>query len=113
LLQNSKKRRLWLWGDLLAAFQYSKGACKKDGDRLFSRACWDRTGGNGFKLIEGRFRLDVRKIFFTMRVLKPWHRLPREVVDAPFLGAFKVRLDGALGNLIELKMSLLIAGRLD
>ncbi|KFV96401.1 hypothetical protein N327_13642, partial [Fulmarus glacialis] len=55
---------------------------------------------NGFKLKEGRFRLDIRKKFFTMRVVKHWHRLPREVVDAPSLATFKGRLDGALSNLI-------------
>jgi len=49
------------------------------------------------------------KTFFATRVVKHWHRLPREVVDAPFLEIFKVRLD-ALRNLIKLKMSLLIAG---
>ena len=48
-----------------------------------------------------------------MRVVKHWHRLPREVVDAPSLETFQVRLDGALSNLIELKMSLLMAGGLD
>ncbi|KFM09748.1 hypothetical protein AS27_12734, partial [Aptenodytes forsteri] len=53
----------------------------------------------GFKLKQGRFILDIRKKFFTLRVLKHWNRLPREVVDAPSLETFKVRLDGALGNL--------------
>jgi len=45
--------------------------------------------------------------------VKPWHRLPREVVDAPSLETFKARLDRALSNLMELKMSLLAAGGLD
>ncbi|KFW72278.1 hypothetical protein AS28_06150, partial [Pygoscelis adeliae] len=55
---------------------------------------------NGSKLKEGRFRLDIRKKFFTVRVVKHWHRLPREVVDAPSLETFKSRLDGALSDLI-------------
>ncbi|KFV96687.1 hypothetical protein N327_04437, partial [Fulmarus glacialis] len=55
---------------------------------------------NGFKLKESRFRLDIRKKFFTMRVVKHWHRLPKEAVDAPSLETFKVRLEGALSNLI-------------
>ncbi|KFM12089.1 hypothetical protein AS27_12080, partial [Aptenodytes forsteri] len=92
-----ERRRLQ--GDLLAGFQYFKGAYKKDGDKLFSRACCDRTRGNGFKLKGGRFRLDVRKKFFTAWVVKHWPRLPREVVDAPSLETFQVRLDGALSNL--------------
>ncbi|KFP12850.1 hypothetical protein Z169_10442, partial [Egretta garzetta] len=55
---------------------------------------------NGFKLNQGRFRLDIRKKFFTLRMVKPWNRLPREVVEAPSLGTFKARLDGALSNLM-------------
>ncbi|KFQ77896.1 hypothetical protein N335_04673, partial [Phaethon lepturus] len=55
---------------------------------------------NGFKLKESRFRLDIRKKFLAMRVVKHWPRLPGEVVDAPSLETFQVRLDGALSNLI-------------
>ncbi|KFQ81586.1 hypothetical protein N335_01952, partial [Phaethon lepturus] len=54
----------------------------------------------GFKLKEDRFRLDIRRKFFPMGVVKQWPRLPREVVDAPSLATFQVRLDGALSNLI-------------
>jgi len=65
-----------------------------------------------FKLREGRFRLDIKSTFFTRMVVKLWNRFPREVVDVPSLETFKARLDGALSNLIELKMALLTAGGL-
>jgi len=103
-----EKRRLW--GDLIAAFQYLKRAYRKDGEGLFTRGCSDRTRGNGFELKEGRFRLDIRKKFFTMRVVRHWNRLPREAVAAPSLTVFQARLDGALSNLICWKMSLPMAG---
>ena len=93
-----EKRRLW--EDLIAAFQYLKGAYRKDGEGPFIRECSDRMRGNGFKLKEGRFRLHIRKKFFTVRVVRHWNRLPREVVDAPSLEVFKARLDGALSNLV-------------
>jgi len=92
-----------LWGDLIAAFQYLKGAYSKVGDRLISRPCCNRTRGNGFKLGEGRFRLNTRKKFFMMRmmrVVKHQYNLPREVVDAPSVETLKVRLYGALSNLV-------------
>ena len=97
-LLSMEKRRLW--GDLIVTFQYVKGAYEEDGDRLFSRACSDWIRGGGFKLKESRFRLDMRNTFFTMGVVKHWHRLPREVVDASSRETFKVGLNGALSNLM-------------
>ena len=88
-----------LWRDLIVAFQYPTGAYRKAGEGLFIRACSDRIRGNGFKLEEGRCRLYIRKKFFTVRVVRQWNRLPREVVEAPLPEAFKARLDGTVSNL--------------
>ena len=93
-----EKRRLW--GDLIAAFQYLKGAYKQEESQLFERVDNSRTRGNGFKLKEGRFRLAIRGKFFSMRVVRCWNRLPRKVVVPPSPEVFKARLDGALGNLV-------------
>jgi len=78
------------------AFQYLKEAYKQEGEQLFTRLGSDRTRGNGFKLRHGRFRLDVRKKFFTQTVVTHWNGLPKEVVDVPSMEAF--RLDVALGS---------------
>jgi len=66
-----------------------------------TRAESDGTGGDGFKLKEGRIIRDIRKKFFLVRVVKPWHRLPREVVEVPSLEPFQARLDGAGSTLIR------------
>ena len=105
-----EKRRLW--GDLIAAFQYLKGVYKQEGEQLSSRVDSDRTKGNGLKLRQGRFRLDIRRNFFTQKVVTHWNRVPKEAVDAPSLETFKARLDVALGSLVWWLVTVHIAGAL-
>lgn len=66
--KNLEKGRLW--GDVIVAFLYLKGAHRKAGEVLFIRECSYRPRGNGFKIKEGRFRLNIRKKFFSQRLLE-------------------------------------------
>ena len=81
--RGSSAQREKLQGYIIAAFQYLKRAYRKAGEGHFIRAGSNRMRGNGFTLEKGRFRLDIRKKFFTARVVRHWNRLPSEVVDAP------------------------------
>ena len=76
------------------------GTYRKAGEGLFIRPCNNRTRGTGFKLQEGRFRLDIRKKFITVRVVRLWNKLPREVVDVPSL-RLKILRAGNTGEYTE------------
>ena len=96
-LLSLEKRRLR--GDFIVACQYLMGSYKQDGEWRFTRVGSDRTSGSGFKLRQGSLCLILGRSF-SHRVVMHRNRLPKEVVDAPSLEAFKARLDVSLGSLV-------------
>ena len=80
-------------GDMIEVFKILKGINKCDRDNWFQLANNNRTRGHRFKLIKNRSRLDIRKHFFSQRVVNDWNNLPEEVVDAETVNSFKNRYD--------------------
>jgi len=110
-LPSLERRRLR--GDLFAPYSFLRRGRGEGGAELFSLGSSDRVRGNGSKLHQKRFRLGIKKHFFTERVVKHWNRFPSEVASAPSPSVFKRHLDKALNNVLRLLVSPEVVRQLD
>lgn len=93
-----KKR--WLRGGLITLYNCLKGDCNKEDVGLFSQMTVDRPHENCLKLCQRRFKLDIRKNYFTKGVIKHWTELLRKVMVFPTLEIFKRHVDLPLRDVI-------------
>ncbi|KAJ7395039.1 hypothetical protein BTVI_158767 [Pitangus sulphuratus] len=93
-----EKRRLR--GNLITVYNFLVRGRGGSDTGPFSVVTSDGTQGNGLKLCQERFRLDIRERFFTQRVVEHWNRLPRQMVTAPSLTQFKKGLDNTLRHMV-------------
>ena len=97
-LSGLERRRLR--GDLAALCSFLGRGRAEGGAELFSLVTSTRMHGSGSKLCcRGRFGIHMVKLFFTQRLVKPWNRLPGEVIDVLCLPVFERHLDNALNTL--------------
>lgn len=94
-----KKRRLW--GDLITLFNYQKGGCREVGIGLFLKVRTDKTRGNYIKLYQERFRLNIRRDFYTKGIISGKNRLPSEVFKSSSLDVFKIYADMVLKYMVQ------------
>ena len=113
ILSLSSLERRRLREDLIALYSFLRKRSGEGGDELSSLVSTDSMHGNGSKLHQGRFRLEIRNYLFTERVVKHWNRLPREVVDASSQSVFKRHVGNAFNNMLELFVSPELVRQLD
>ncbi|CAM4513742.1 unnamed protein product [Caretta caretta] len=92
------KRRLR--GDMIALYKYIRGINTREGEELFKLSTNVDTRTNGYKLATRKFRLEIRRRFLTIRGVKFWNSLPREVVGAKDLSCFKIKLDKFMEEMV-------------
>lgn len=100
-------------GDFIAMDQYTKVGCQEHEDYLCTRSPMEETGGDGDKVLMGRFLLDCRRKCFPLSIARDWNHLPRTVVESSVLGSLKAQPDRVLGQLLLTTPTLRQAGTED